>query len=606
MWCFIDWFSVFLFRNLLLILPLLLLCSCYSEDSNWTQGLASGSGISKVDQKQVAYQKVVVNESVSNLPSWPRAQWWTKYGRANLNTLITYALKYAPSVENAQARLLSAMASIKQVNPAQKITISADGSASFAYPSKHSTDPPLPKVKWQQSYMLGLSGSYQLDIFGAAKGHLVAAVGAEKAQEAALASARLVLASSIAQTYFNMQLALHNKFQVQHSLAIAQSLYRYSRALYKQGLTTSEDLRTARLAIHNYKAQLAQLTSTVQTQKVALVALVGGQQEFITNLQMEPMPDVSISAPPALDYNLLSHRPDLKAKELLVEASLGSVAAAKAAFYPSFSLNMFAGLTSVTLGHLIDLSSQQVSIKPALSLPIFNTGMLKANLLVERSKNNQAIADYNSSVVEAVKDVITAVDSLNSVDDQAAITEDILRLNNKSLLDAQLKMKQGLGTVMEVANKELNVITTQITLTQLCFKRIISDINLIQALGGGYHVDSEDNHEPPPDKAQDASKGKRTDEVNQDADAPVIDSADEALEEQSAKDKNSDIPPLTTPLTDKKSTIMANNDHLNDNVEVVDVTAHEPNLHSSSSDLFAEGDASFNNVSSNISRSGER
>ena len=88
-----------------------------------------------------------------------------------------------------------------------------------------------------------------------------------------------------------------------------------------------------------------------------------------------------------------------------VQASLDQVSAARAAFYPSFDLRAFAGFDTLHTNELWHRSSRQLNLIPGVSLPLFDSGRLNANLATARGQSNTLVAQYNEMVFQAIKEV---------------------------------------------------------------------------------------------------------------------------------------------------------------------------------------------------------
>src|SRR6185312_11209988 len=109
--------------------------------------------------------------------------------------------------------------------------------------------------------------------------------------------------------------------------------------------------------------------------------------------------------------DLLGRRADIAAARWRVEASLRDVDSAKARFYPNINLAAFAGFNSLGFGKLFQSGSEQWNVGPALTLPIFEGGRLRANLRGKTADEDAAVESYNAAVINAVRDVADDVAS---------------------------------------------------------------------------------------------------------------------------------------------------------------------------------------------------
>ncbi|WZB76626.1 TolC family protein [Achromobacter insuavis] len=93
------------------------------------------------------------------------------------------------------------------------------------------------------------------------------------------------------------------------------------------------------------------------------------------------------------------------ARRKRLDAADRRIDAAKAEFYPDIDLKAFAGLQSLGLSHLLQGNSLAAGIGPALTLPIFDGGRLRAGLQDRIAGYDLAVADYDTSVVRALQEV---------------------------------------------------------------------------------------------------------------------------------------------------------------------------------------------------------
>jgi outer membrane protein TolC len=163
---------------------------------------------------------------------------------------------------------------------------------------------------------------------------------------------------------------------------------------------------------------------------------------------------------------------------------------AKASFYPNINLSAFVGLASIGLNNLVKASSEQYGIGPALTLPIFDGGRLRANLRGKNADLDAAIESYNGAVIDAVHDVADQLSSLSSVDRQQAEQSRAQAAAESAYDLATQRYKAGLGTYLTVLNAEAVVLNQRRQAADLKARALDAQIALIRALGGGYAGDT--------------------------------------------------------------------------------------------------------------------
>ena len=190
--------------------------------------------------------------------------------------------------------------------------------------------------------------------------------------------------------------------------------------------------------------------------------------------------------PEQLPAQLLGRRPDIVAARLRVEAALGRVDSAKAAFYPDVNLTAFAGMQSLGLSKLTDGGAFTGSIGPAISLPIFDGGRLRGQLRGVRADADAAVASYDQAVVQALQEVADIAASERALGGELASTDAGVEAAREAWQIQQRRYAGGLSTYLEVLTAEDAWLTNLRTQTDLRSRAFTLDVALKRALGGGF------------------------------------------------------------------------------------------------------------------------
>ena len=128
---------------------------------------------------------------------------------------------------------------------------------------------------------------------------------------------------------------------------------------------------------------------------------------------------------------------------------------AKAQFYPNINLTAFIGLQSIGLDQLVKSGAEQWGVGPAIRLPIFDSGRLRANLRGKTADVDAAIESYNGAVLDAVHDAADQISSLRSIGRQQVEQAGAQQAAAESAYDlATQRYKAGLSTYLTVLNAE--------------------------------------------------------------------------------------------------------------------------------------------------------
>ncbi|HXN16065.1 MAG TPA: efflux transporter outer membrane subunit, partial [Usitatibacter sp.] len=192
------------------------------------------------------------------------------------------------------------------------------------------------------------------------------------------------------------------------------------------------------------------------------------------------------SLPTRVPADLIGRRPDVVAQRWRVEAAGRDIDVAKAQFYPDVSLTAFLGLQSIGLSQLLRSASGIAGIGPAVSLPIFNGGALRAGLAARDADYDVAVEQYNQVLVDALRDVVDQLSSLRFLGQQRAQQRLALASAQQAYDLSVLRYREGLGNYLQVLSAESQVLAQKSLAADLDARERALSVQLIRALGGGY------------------------------------------------------------------------------------------------------------------------
>jgi multidrug efflux system outer membrane protein len=422
--------------------------------------------------------------------AWPSAHWWSSYADPQLDALIERALQSHPSLEVARARLDAAGASL-DYNKAQ--AGAAVGLGADLNRQRYSGNGLFPAPiggAYYNDVALQLKASYDFDWWGKHRAQIAAALGEFKARLADQAQAEQVLAAALAQSYFRLQ-SLWARAANAAALADTERAIVADKARrVANGLARADEQRGAELDLAHVDEMRAQLATEAGREREVLRALAGGATDALAGLAPRGAPEQAHALPAKLGLALLARRPDLQAARYRVESMLGEVEAARTAFYPDINLSAAFGLDAVSLGTLLRPNSRTLLVGGALSLPLFDSGRLGAQLNSLRAQRDEVIADYNRSVLGALGEVaqegITLQGSERQLQAQAASADASAAL----LRNARQRLQQGLADKADVLQAELLALRQLDNRLMLLAQQRQGEIALVKALGGGYQADA--------------------------------------------------------------------------------------------------------------------
>lgn len=413
------------------------------------------------------------------------AQWWRGFGDDTLNQLEAQALQANPSLKLAQARITAAQAVARLTQTSSGPQLVAQVNATQQLYTANGAVPPPLAGSVESSGTAQLAANLELDFFGKNRAALQAALGAERAAQADAQAAQLLLAAQVAQTYLAW-VGLNE----QHLVA-SRTLAQRTQTLYlvqdrvNAGLDTPLDLRQAQAALPEARLQLALLDEQIALTRNALAALIGEPNQPIALIPKAQAAIKSIQTDDAISANLLGQRADVAAARWRVQAAEQGVDGAKAQFYPNINLTAFAGFSSIGLGELLQSGSRQWGVGPAISLPLFDSGRLRANLGGKTTERDAAVESYNATVINAVHDAADQLASRQALTRQLAEQTQASQAAQDVYAAAQQRYTSGLFNALQVLSAESAVLAQRRQSVDLTTRALQNQVALARALGGG-------------------------------------------------------------------------------------------------------------------------
>ena len=421
-----------------------------------------------------------------NKVSWPDNKWWLRYHDQQLNQLMDEALQDSPSLQAAEARLRNMAGVAEQIGAIRSVQVGASASASetkvsYAYQAY------MPPHNWNDYGSVTANFSYDFDFWGKNKASVAAATSDFAAAEAETAAARLMISTSLAQAYAELARLHLNKETAQIAVAIRTKTVELMTNRFNNGLETQGTVKQMQALQANAEAELLAVDESIQLQKNAIAALLGKGPDRGLSIQR---PSVQLSdsfgLPENTGINILGHRPDVTAARWRAESAAKRIHVAKAQYYPDVSISGFIGYQAFGLNNLTRTGNDAGSIGPAIYLPLFTGGRLSGQLTSAEATYEEAVANYNSTVTQALHDVADVMTSSKALKARLEKTEEAYQDAKAAYQIADNRYRGGLATYLDVLTAEDAMLNTQRALVNLQSRSFSLDVSLIHALGGGF------------------------------------------------------------------------------------------------------------------------
>ncbi|TKC88707.1 efflux transporter outer membrane subunit [Trinickia terrae] len=430
-------------------------------------------------------------ETKQSLPAeggqWPAMDWAKQFGDPQLPALIGEALQGNPTIDQARARIEKASSYVGSA----KSTLYPNVTGSYAWTRQLYTGngivPPPYGGTWQSENTVLASASWDLDLWGKNRARLGQAISQEKVADAEAEEVRISLAASVASAYNHLaQLYALRDIEVRE-VKNREDIGHITDGRVGAGLDTNVERQTAYGETATSRSSVSDLDGQITIVRYQLGALLGAGPDRGLKIANPSLGEgASVALPDNLPADLLARRPDIVAAYWQVDAAIHDVKEAKAEFYPDVNLSAAAGLDAFGWGRLLTAGSRQLQLAPAIHLPIFDAGALRAQLKGRYADFDYDVATYNQTLINALSDVATQVTQIHSDDRQLVDAQQALDAQTKAYQLALVRYKAGLNQQLQVLNADDNRLAAETAVVNLEMDRRNKQIGLIKALGGGF------------------------------------------------------------------------------------------------------------------------
>jgi len=445
------------------------------------QGLSTRSSLNGADR--LAAAKSLVGAPVSPA-AWPTGDWWKQFRDPQLDQLIDEALAGSPTLKVAEARTRKALAAADVSRAALYPQVNADLEMTRERFPENGLVPPPTGGTWSSLNTLQATLSWEIDLWGKNRSAYEAALGEARAAEVDAYAARLALSVAIAQAYVDLERAYLQVDVAQETLREREQIYALTRDRNAAGIDSRLELKQAETALPAARERIVQLQEQAQLARNQIAALLGqGPDRGLAIARPDAGTLGPLALPSALPAELLGRRPDIVAQRWRVEAARKDIDVAKV------NLMAFVGFQSIGTAGFLSAASRMIGFGPAVSLPIFEGGRLRANLAGSNADYDAAVERYNQTLADAMRDVVDQVVSAHSVDEQRLQQRQALTTAQEAYNLALLRYREGLGNYLQVLSAETPLLEQRSLDADLRARELSVSIGLVRALGGGFEGD---------------------------------------------------------------------------------------------------------------------
>jgi len=412
--------------------------------------------------------------------------WWREFGDPQLDALIDLAIARNPDLAAAAVR-------VRRATLQARLT----GNALLPVPGGNlstGVNRPLSGTAGATGNAGGNVGlGWEVDLFG----RLGAQNDAARFEALATAEDRdaafLSLVGTAASLYWQIATANERIAAAGESLDYTRRTQALVDVQYRAGAVSLLERREAEQSVTAQEASLSQLRQVRTEAREALMVLLDGAAPASEREALDRAPLPSVSA--GLPAELLGRRPDLRAAELRLRASLAGSDATRASYYPALSLTGSLGTSSTGLLNL--LANPVAVLGAGLSLPFLNARAMRLDTAIARTRYEEAVILFRKSLHTALAEVETALSARGELEQQGRA---LLRARDTARDAERLyEVRYRAGAVplrlwLDAQDRRRNA---DLALSGNLLARLQNHVTLHQALGGGFGLTNAQTRDAP-------------------------------------------------------------------------------------------------------------
>jgi NodT family efflux transporter outer membrane factor (OMF) lipoprotein len=433
----------------------------------------------------------------------PRGNWWEIFGDPQLNALEEQVSEANQNVKVAEARfrqaraligffraglfpLVTAGASALSVRRSTLSPFSSSG-ASTGTPSSGGSSGGSSSGASTGEFLLTGDVSYEIDLWGRIRRSVTSARDEAQATAADLETARLSLQAELAFDYFELRSADAQQQLLNDTVKAFDEALQLTIRRFEGGVAPKSDVAQAQTQLETTRVQATDIAVQRAQFEHAIATLIGKPPADFSlppaPLDLQP-PDIPVGLP----SELLERRPDIAAAERRVAEANEQIGIAKAAFFPTVTLNALFGFESSSIRNLMGWQSFLWAVGSSVAQTIFDAGRRRATSEAALANYDATVASYRQATLDAFQQVEDNLAALRILEQETQQQARAVVSAQESLQLFTNRYKGGVDTYLQVITAQTAALANERNQVDIQRRRMDASVLLVKALGGGWNV----------------------------------------------------------------------------------------------------------------------
>lgn len=336
-----------------------------------------------------------------------------------------------------------------------------------------------------QGYNLGVTASWELDVWGRIRSGISAAKASAQAAEADYIYAQHSISANIAKAYLK---AIEANLQIgiaKMNLSILEEIMRIVKVKYDNGLVSGQDIALTRTNLAVAKDKLIALEGSKRDALRVLELLLGRYPKAEIDVAMM-LPNLPLAPPAGIPSEVLERRPDIVAAERRVASAFSATEQVKAAGLPKFSLTSTVSGASKSLSNILNPVNVAWQLGANIIAPLLDGGKRKIDIEIATVEQKQAITNYVKTATSAFFEVENNLDLRVVLKNRERALTEVLNQSNKAYKIAELRYKEGEIDLFDTLSIQQQTVSAESNLLSMKRVQLEQQVNLYLSLGGSW------------------------------------------------------------------------------------------------------------------------
>lgn len=416
------------------------------------------------------------------------SDWWREFNDPLLSDLVEQSLTANPDVRIAYANLLEARALSREIGYDRQPSVNAAGDVSRNLNSQETVSgDSVPRTN--NNFQAGFDASWELDVFRSVSSRIEAQTALTEAVEADLQSIYVSITAEVARAYMELRGAQYRLDIAERNRQNQAETYELTQVLLDGGRANALDVSRAETQMTITAATIPPLQAEITANINRLSVLTGQVPDTLRQTLSEKaaLPGLPVTVALGDAESLLKRRPDIRAAERNLAASVAGYNVAVSDLFPRVTLLGSLGFVATNLSSF-GTTALAGSLGPSLQWQVFNRDSLHARLDQADARSQAQLALYDKTVLAALEETQTAVSNFARQEERRAVLQQAAKSAKHSAELAKQRFDEGYDDFLDVLDAERTLLSTEDTLATSEISSVLSLIAIYKALGGGWQV----------------------------------------------------------------------------------------------------------------------